>query len=100
PVTGVAGASGGGASPFLGSADTTSAWPGGGPAGEAARTAAGSCVAAAAVSIGAGEECLPTIYPMLKKIANSTTTMKNPLSNCLLPSTSSNSPSSFLGIYG
>ena len=34
----------------------------------------------------------PTTYPMANATANSSTTIKKPLSNCLLPTTSSNSP--------
>ena len=34
----------------------------------------------------------PTTYPIAKATANSSTTMKKPLSNCRLPTTSSNSP--------
>src|SRR4051812_6234146 len=42
----------------------------------------------------------PTTYPMAKATAKSRTTMKKPLSSCLLPTTSSNSPVSlFLMVY-
>src|SRR5665811_1278609 len=34
----------------------------------------------------------PTTYPMANATANSSTTIKKPLSSCLLPTTSSNSP--------
>src|SRR6185369_8039112 len=38
------------------------------------------------------------MYPIVKKTAIRTATMKNTLSSCLLPSTNSNSPSSFFAI--
>src|ERR1019366_10567702 len=34
----------------------------------------------------------PTTYPMANATANNSTTIKKPLSSCLLPTTSSNSP--------
>ena len=45
-----------------------------------------------------GEFC-PTTYPIANATANSSTTMKNPLSNCLLPTTSSNSPVSLFRMF-
>ena len=46
----------------------------------------------------AGEFC-PTTYPIAKATANSSTTMKKPLSSCLLPTTSSNSPVSLFLMF-
>jgi hypothetical protein len=60
--------------------------------------AAGSWLIVEAELTGAGKECRPTMYPIVKKSPNRTTTMKKPLSNWRLPSTSSNSPSSFFAI--
>ncbi len=51
----------------------------------------GTGVAAASSLLDRGEFC-PTTYPMANATANSSTTIKKPLSNCRLPTTSSNSP--------
>ena len=41
----------------------------------------------------------PTTYPMANATANSSTTIKKPLSSCLLPTTSSNSPVSLFLMF-
>jgi ABC-type dipeptide/oligopeptide/nickel transport system ATPase component len=41
----------------------------------------------------------PTTYPMANATANNSTTIKNPLSSCLFPTTSSNSPVSLFLMF-
>src|SRR5262249_45088949 len=53
---------------------------------------------AAALARDEGVELRPTMYPIAKKTPNRMATTAKPLSNCRLPSTSSNSPVSFFGI--
>ena len=60
---------------------------------------AGFSVVVRVVSATTADELRPTMYPIENSTASRITTIRNTLISCRLPSTNSNSPSSFLAKF-